>query len=112
MVVGTLCWQETAIRLTLLKGVGACGQAPRRMRRSSDPNDRFFPEFAEVRQTAYTRRQLHYLGGAPEVGTVSRIDRCLSHAPTPVMLSRQIASWARGTVNDKDMACDHGAVSL
>lgn len=71
-----------------------------------------FPEFAEIRQPAYTRRQLRYQGRAPEVDNVSRIDRCWSIVPTPVLLSRQFAWSARGTVYDKDMPSDHIALSM
>lgn len=74
--------------------------------------DRLFSEFVEVRQLAYTRRQLRYPGGAPEVHTVSRLGRFWTNAATPVLLSRQFADWARGTAYDRGMPSDHVAVSM
>lgn len=86
MMMGTLCFQETAFLFEIAEG--------RRCVRTGTPSyaqepvgdafDRLFPEFAEVRQLAYTRRQLRYLGGAPAVDTVSRLDRFWSNAPTPI----------------------------
>lgn len=74
--------------------------------------DRMFPEFAEVRQPAYTRRQLRYQDGAPEVDTVSRLDRMLANSSTPLLVARQFASWARGAVYDRDIPSDHVTISL
>lgn len=69
MTIGTLCWRETATSLMLLRDFGVSGWARRHMHRSSLETRLivFVPEFAEVRQLAYTRRQLRYQGRAPEV---------------------------------------------
>lgn len=66
--------------------------------------NRLFLEFAEVRQPAYTRRQLRYTDGAPEVDVVSRLDGVWANAPTPLL---QFASWARGrcTIGHAERPC-------